>query len=101
MGTLEGFMFGLLGGVLAELAGLYKLRHASKPPQFLKSWFYGIVTLAMICAGGSIVFVYLQSGVTFTPIVAVHVGASAPLMLRNLAAIPPPGPGSSDKQDEE
>jgi hypothetical protein len=92
MGLLEGFLYGLFGGMLAELLGLFKLRHQAPGnlPAFLKSGYYWIVTLGMIGAGGGLATVYLGSGIRLIPILAVNVGASAPLIIGSLVAQAPP-----------
>ena len=51
MEIYEGILYGLGGGILAELSGLYKLRQQALP-DFLKSPFYWVTTIAMIGAGG-------------------------------------------------
>lgn len=99
MTVLEGFLYGLLGGGLAEILGLFKLRQqaAEALPQFLKSTFYWIVTIAMLCAGGGIVVVYFKSGISLNPLLAVNVGASAPLIIGSLVAQAPNiSPGKVD-----
>lgn len=87
----HGFLYGMLGGVLAELFGLFRLRQQAPKdlPIWLKSPFYWIVTLLMVLAGGGLVFVYLQSGVEMKAIVAVNIGASAPLIIGTLVAQTP------------
>jgi hypothetical protein len=91
MGVLEGFLYGLLGGALAEVLGLFKLRQQAPGslPGFLRSTFYWIVTVAMLCAGGGIVVVYFKSGISLNPLLAVNVGASAPLIIGSLVAQTP------------
>ncbi len=99
MAVFEGFAYGIVGGFLAELLGLFKLRHQApgRLPRFLKSWFYWLVTLAMACAGGVLVVVYLKSGISLQPILAVNIGASAPLIIGSLVAqSPPTEPGRVD-----
>ncbi len=93
----EGLLYGLLGGALAELLGWYKLRQEEKLPPWTKSKFYWIMTLLMVGAGGGLVIVYLQSGIDLKPILAVNVGASAPLILGSLVA--PALPTPSGKTD--
>jgi len=82
--------FGLVGGVCAELLGLWKMRHVAPAelPSYLGSLFYWAMTLAMIAVGGVLVFVYVKSGITLSPLVAVNVGASAPLIIGGLTAEP-------------
>ena len=94
MGMLEGFSYGVFGGFMAELLGLFKLRH-EKPgsfPAWLRSPFYWIITLLMILAGGVLVVVYLKSAFTLNPVLAVNVGASAPLIIGTLVSQAPPPP---------
>lgn len=99
MGLLEGFLYGLLGGALSELLGLFKLRHqaAESLPGFLKSAFYWTATVGMVCAGGGIVVVYFKSGILLNPLLAVNLGASAPLIIGSLVAQTPSiSPGKVD-----
>ena len=98
MANLEGFLYGLFGGLLAELLNWFKHRQEepSKIP-VLKSPFYWILTGAMILSGGGLVVVYLQSDIPLKPILAVNVGASAPLIIGLLIAQTPPlEPGRPD-----
>lgn len=88
----EYFMYGILGGFFAELLGLYKLRTLAPAafPSYLKSKFYWIITVVMILAGGILVWVYVKSGLDLKPIIAVNIGASAPLILGSLIHSEPP-----------
>jgi len=87
----EAFFFGAVGGAFSELLGLFQLRHQAREalPAYLKSWFYWIVTIGMIAAGGVLVLIYDRSGITLKPIVAVNVGASAPLLIAAFIAQTP------------
>lgn len=91
MGIGEGFLYGVLGGIFAQVLGIFRLReHApSELPAWVTSWFYWLITLFMVVAGGMLVFVYLRSGLTLQPVLAVNVGASAPLVIANLVAQAP------------
>jgi hypothetical protein len=79
---------------LAELLGLFRLRHQAPDsfPEWLKSPFYWIITLLMILAGGLLVVVYLKSAFTLNAVLAVNVGASAPLIIGTLVSQAPPPP---------
>jgi hypothetical protein len=86
MGLLEGFLWGLLGGTLPEFYALYNIRedfHA-KQPRWIKSWFYWVITGAMILLGGGVVAFYLNSGTTLSPFLAVHIGAATPTLIGSL-----------------
>lgn len=85
------FLYGVAGGVAAEILGLFKLRREGAP-QFVRSIFYWLITMAMIALGGGLASLYVQSGVELTPILAVNVGASAPLILGQLAGQAPEVP---------
>ena len=88
MGLWEGFLFGVFGGLLAELLGLFRLRHETKEsfPEWLRSPFYWAITSFMILAGGALVVVYLKSNFTLSALIAVNLGASAPLILGTMVA---------------
>ena len=88
----EYFMYGVFGGLLAELLGLYKLRTQAPAtfPAYLRSPFYWVVTIGMILAGGGLVWLYHKSGLELKPIIAVNIGASAPLILGSLVQSKPP-----------
>lgn len=88
----EFFFYGTLGGLLAELLGLYRLRTVAPSafPSYLRSGFYWLVTVAMILAGGGLVWIYSQSGLDMKPIIAINIGASAPLILGALGQTKPP-----------
>ena len=92
MGIYEGFLYGLSGGFLAELLGLFQLRHQAPDnlPKYLKTIFYWSVTIAMMCAGGGIVVAYLKSGASLSPLLTINIGASAPLTLKAFVGAAPP-----------
>ena len=85
-------MYGIIGGLFAELLGLYKLRTQAPAafPSYLRTKFYWIVTAAMILAGGVLVLIYDRSGLVLKPIIAVNVGASAPLIIGSFVQNTPP-----------
>ena len=91
MDITDGFMYGIAGGALAELFGLFKLRHEAPSafPLWIKSWFYWLVTIAMMLAGGVLVVIYLKSNIALQPIIAVNLGASAPLLIGTFATQAP------------
>ena len=82
---------GIIGGILAEVAGLYQLRRATKDdrPEWLHSGFYWVITLLMIMSGGALAMLYQSSGASLNPIVAVNGGASAPLIIQLFSSTAP------------
>lgn len=95
---LATFLFGVLGGAGAELSRWFRIReilhkgipsHAKHPP-------YWIVTSLTIIVGGGLASIYHVSGITVEPIIAVNIGASAPVILGNFAnQIPSLAPNSN------
>jgi hypothetical protein len=91
----EGFVFGLLGGVLREVLTLFRLRHQPIRllPVWVKSPWYWATTALMLLSGGFLVVIYMRSNIAVAPILAVNIGASAPLILGSLVsqapALPP------------
>lgn len=99
MNYLEGFAWGLFGGFLAELLGFWKLRcEASETwPSWLKTKTYWVITFGMVAAGGGVVIMYLRSHIELSPLLAVNVGASAPLIIGALVSqVPKLPPGKVD-----
>lgn len=99
MVSWEGFLYGLAGGALAEALKWFQMRHDLHRglPDWSRSSSYWIVTLVMAVAGGVLVFVYLKSGLTLEPILAVNVGMTAPLILASLSKqLQPVEPGKID-----
>ena len=87
---LAAFSLGFLGAFLADFIGWYKLRRL-KPeelPKYLSSFFYWIISFAMWIVGGILVILYGTSNVN--AILALNIGASAPLIIGRFASIIPP-----------
>ena len=87
----DGFWLGVLGGLLAELFSISRLRYRARNelPLWITSLWYWIITALLIVSGGALVSVYLASGVAMTPLLAVNIGASAPLILQSLVSQAP------------
>jgi len=89
--VLELIIWGLFGGLLAELAGLFEISRTAPAdrPYWVGSPFYWIVAVVKVFAGGVVVLAYDRSGMSLNAIVAMNVGASAPLALKTVSgAIP-------------
>lgn len=82
----QGFMWGLLGGVLPEFYVLYNLRQEfhSKRPKWITSWFYWVVTAFMVLLGAGAVVFYLYSGTNISPFLAIHIGAATPTLVGSI-----------------
>ena len=96
MTVWDGFWLGVLGGIFGELVNLFKLRQqpVNMLPVWIRSTWYWTLTILMILSGGGLVAIYLKSNIQVAPILAVNIGASAPLILGTLIAqVPaiPPG----------
>jgi hypothetical protein len=94
---VEALIWGLIGGVASEVSGIYDLRRhdPSNWPHYMKLKSYWAVTAIMACIGAALAYAYSRSGIAVRPILAINVGASAPLILRQLKRTTPrPGPGS-------
>jgi hypothetical protein len=87
----EGFLFGVVGGLFGEVLSLFNLRHqpVGLLPVWLKSPWYWAMTILMILSGGGLVVIYMKSSISVAPILAVNIGASAPLILGRLVAQAP------------
>ena len=88
---------GLAGGCAAEALKWYRIREELHKgiPAYAKSWLNWTVTGIMAAMGALLVFVYQASeDVSLSPILALNIGASAPLILGTLAGqIPQFDPG--------
>jgi hypothetical protein len=80
------FILGFLGGFVGELISLHGLRTAapSELPKYIKSKFYWLMAFIMACAGGGLAALYGTDEVQ--ALLAVNIGASAPLILRSFAS---------------
>ena len=76
-------LYGLLGGFFVELLGLYSLRKQAPEamPAYYKSVLYWTITGLMIVAGGGLTYAYRASGIELKPLLAINIGASAPLLI--------------------
>ncbi len=82
------FLFGCLGGILLELYRLYKIRQDKNSPSYYGQLKYWIITLGMIVCGGVLSWLW-DMEVTLTPLLAVNIGITAPLLLSLLAGESP------------
>ena len=92
------FWLGVAGGAAVEaLKWFHKREELHKGlPEYATRWPYWAATIVMISLGGLLAFAYQASdGVQLSPILALNIGASAPLIFSTLAQqIPKSDPGS-------
>lgn len=82
---------GIAGGGLAELVKWYKIRDSNNMDDYKKPSIYWVLTVLMILAGGVLAFAYSKIG-NINALLAINVGASAPLIIGGLANSPAPKP---------
>ncbi|MGR3301270.1 MAG: hypothetical protein ACUZ8I_02090 [Candidatus Scalindua sp.] len=80
-------VFGAFAIKLLELAELHKIAKLERPD--LKDWLYWLPFLIMPLLGGGLAHIYVSSDAILSPLLAVNVGVSAPLILRAMAQINP------------
>ena len=99
MGVFYGFLWGLFGGASAEVYVWYNVTrglagHTLGPSKKLSYW---ISTILRTLIGGGLVVAYIQSGIPLTPILAIHVGITTPLIIGAfMSQTPPTEPGGWD-----
>ena len=84
------FLYGSIGGLLVEVAHWYGLRQSVNLPEYLKKFSYWLITLVMIAAGGFLATIWdFPPDLANWKLLAVNIGASAPLIIKNLSATVP------------
>ena len=88
------FWFAVFGGFAINLLRLAELAQMpqSERPRTFSDPFYVLQFVVLPFLGGGLAYTYQESGTILSPILALNIGVSAPLILKNLAsAIPPLG----------
>ena len=98
MSPQETLLWGIFGGAGAEVAILFALRHQNPAefPFWIRSWVYYLIVVLMVLVGGGMALAYSRSGTDLSPILAVQIGASTPLILRKLRDAAPETPSRQD-----
>ncbi len=103
METIEPIALGVLGGAFAEFMRIFDLRHrATKDwPHWVRLRSYWVMTGGMVAAGALLVILHQRAGTSFlnNPWLAINIGASAPLVLRQLTAGAGGAPGPKDPSE--
>jgi hypothetical protein len=81
-------LWGIAGGVLAQFIELWKFRENAPEelPKFLKSFFYWAMTIIMVLIGGFLVYIYNITGSNLSTMLAINIGATAPLLISELTS---------------
>lgn len=87
----ENILLPAMGGFAIQLLSLLELAKVpiSQRPD-LKSLVYWIPYLVNPLLGGLLGFAYFHNEQTINPVLAIHIGASAPITLRMMASSRPP-----------
>lgn len=80
-------MAGAFAIKLLEIAELHKLAPAERPD--FKDILYWVPFVILPLLGGGLAQVYVSSDTVLSPLLAVNIGVSAPLMLRSMAQVIP------------
>ncbi len=96
--TWGTFLWAAGGGLAAEALRWWRLIRGQQQgttlnlPVYARSPLYWGLTGVIVLAGGMLAVAYVVSGQRLGPILAVNVGASAPLIIQGLAASAPDAP---------
>ena len=85
------FLVGFGGALAMNLVQLAELANVPRPdrPDTFRDPYYVVRFIVYPVVGGGLAYIYHSSGTTLSPILAVNVGVSAPLILKSFfAAIP-------------
>jgi hypothetical protein len=103
LSPLAGFFFGVLGGVIPEFLGVYRLRKYDRfaLPRYYRDIYFWIITIVAIVGGGLFVVGYIvESSAKFNWLIAMNIGATAPLAWESIASLnTDEGPGTVKRDD--
>lgn len=102
MSGIEIFIWGMVGGVGAEMVGVFGIRRQNPNdfPYWINSPKYYIIAFIMVIIGAAVALAYYRSGFKLNPILAIQIGASAPLILRKASdTLVEPEPPNSNRID--
>jgi hypothetical protein len=84
-------LYAFLGGIAVNFISLTELKNISKSqrPETFSDLIYCLWFFGVPLVGGFLAFAYQNSSVSLSPILSINIGASAPLILKSLAAAVP------------
>ena len=85
------FLFAAFGGFAVNFLRLVEIAKLPKAqrPDTSSDWLYALQFFGMPIVGGALAIAYEKSGTALSPILALNIGASAPLILKTFASILP------------
>lgn len=89
---MAGFWFAVFGGFAVNVIRLADLAQTpqNERPRTFSDPLYLVQFAVLPFIGGVLAYAYQTGGTVLSPILAINVGASAPLILKNLASALPP-----------
>lgn len=98
MGPWETILWGAFGAFAAEALVWFGIRHLRPQdyPFWVRSPVYYVIAAVMIAIGGIVALAYARSGTTLNAVLAMQIGASAPLIIRKARDLVPPKPEPPD-----
>ena len=82
------FIVGCLGGIMGEALHWYQRRSSPRMPAYLRGARYWVSTAVMVVIGGLLATLYGIEEKSAT--LVVHIGLTAPLIIKSLAQVVPP-----------
>ncbi len=76
---------GCFGSIAIEVVTLINHIISNKIPSFYKSKLYWCLRILLVITAGGLVYVYVRSGIMINPIIALNIGASAPLLIEKFS----------------
>lgn len=85
------FWFAVFGGFAANIVRIFDLVQTPRPerPKTFSDPLYCLQFFILPFLGGFLAYAYQSEGTVLSPILAINIGASAPLILKTLASAAP------------
>ena len=89
---MASFWFAVFGGFAANVIRLFDLVQTPRDerPKTFSDPLYSVQFVLLPFLGGVLAYAYQSGGTALTPILAINIGASAPLIFKTLASAAPP-----------
>ena len=86
------FIFGCLGGIIVQFLGIWKLRtkNTKEWPIYYKTCSFWTIVLVMSLIGGGFAILQLDNLNIANKLLALQIGATAPLLIERITGAHPP-----------